>query len=551
MPVINFNYHDLCHLLGEEVPREVLIERIPMMGADMHDMEGIEDEMSVEFFPDRPDLFCVEGLARSLRAFLGLEPGMHEYESEETDIVMHVEDSVLTVRPYIVCAAVFDVEIDDRFIRSLMEVQEKLHTTIGRKRSKVAIGVHDLDKVRPPFRYLAVEPHVLRFVPLGKEEEWDLEEILDKHEKGRDYAHLLQGKDRYPVILDANDDVLSFPPVINGRLTTVTEETKNIFIDVTGTDARAVEGALQILVTALAERGGSIGDVTLRGAYDAVHPDLEPSYWEVSIPECRRLLSPSLSAEDMVIGLQRMGHDAQAEGDLLKVLAPSTRLDILHPVDLMEDVAIGHGFERFGCAHTTYQTVGGLLPSTRVSERLRDVMIGLGYTEVNTLMLSSERDEFHLCGLEEEDVVSIKNPITEDHTCLRRNLMPSLLRILRRNKHRDLPQRIFEAGDVLVGHQRRRSLAGMSIHSKASFTEIKSTVESLLREMDISFSIVGSDRGCYVSGRGADIIHDNQCVGSFGELSPQTIVNFGLGYPVAAFELDTVLLLSGKGDAIF
>ncbi|MFA7342317.1 MAG: phenylalanine--tRNA ligase subunit beta, partial [Candidatus Methanomethylophilaceae archaeon] len=161
------------------------------------------------------------------------------------------------------------------------------------------------------------------------------------------------------------------------------------------------------------------------------------------------------------------------------------------------------------------------------------------------------RDEFHLCGLEEEDVVSIKNPITEDHTCLRRNLMPSLLRILRRNKHRDLPQRIFEAGDVLVGHQRRRSLAGMSIHSKASFTEIKSTVESLLREMDISFSIVSSDRGCYVSGRGADIIHENQCVGSFGELSPQTIVNFGLGYPVAAFELDTVLLLSGKGDAIF
>ena len=127
--MINFNYHDLCQLLGEEIPREVLVERIPMMGADMHDMEGIEDEMSVEFFPDRPDLFCVEGLARSLRAFLGLEVGMHEYEAEETDIVMNVEDSVLSVRPHIVCAAVFDVEIDDSFIRSLMEVQEKLHTT--------------------------------------------------------------------------------------------------------------------------------------------------------------------------------------------------------------------------------------------------------------------------------------------------------------------------------------------------------------------------------------------------------------------------------------
>lgn len=549
--MINFNYHDLCQLLGEEIPREVLVERIPMMGADMHDMEGIEDEMSVEFFPDRPDLFCVEGLARSLRAFLGLEVGMHEYEAEETDIVMNVEDSVLSVRPHIVCAAVFDVEIDDSFIRSLMEVQEKLHTTIGRKRSKVAIGVHDLDKVSPPFRYLAVEPDSLSFIPLGKEEEWDLEEILEKHEKGRDYAHLLRGRALYPIILDADDEVLSFPPIINGRLTTVTEETKNIFIDVTGTDARAVEGALQILVTALAERGGSIGSVTLTGAYDATHPDLEPSYWEMSISECRRLLSPSLSVEDMVTGLQRMGFDAQPEGDVMKVLVPSTRLDILHPVDLMEDVAIGHGFEKFGCAHPTSQTIGGLLPSTRISERLRDVMVGLGYTEVNTLMLSSERDEFQLSGLQEDDVVSIKNPITEDHTCLRRNLMPSLLRILRRNKHRDLPQRIFEAGDVLVGYGRRRSLAGMNIHSKASFTEIKSTVESLLREMDVPYSIVGSDQGCYVTGRGADIMLDGRRVGSFGELSPQTIVNFGLGYPVAAFELDVAALLAEKGDAIF
>ena len=216
MPVINFKYSDLCNLIGEEVPRDTLIERIPMIGADMHDTDGNEDDMSVEFFPDRPDLYSVEGLARSLRAFLDIEPGMAEYDVQETEIEVNVEGSVKNVRPYILCAAVHDVDITDDLLRSLMEMQEKLHITIGRKRSKIAIGVHDLDKIAPPFRYKAVHPNEISFVPLAKTDEWDLKQILEKHEKGIDYAHLLKGKDKYPVILDSNDDVLSFPPIING-----------------------------------------------------------------------------------------------------------------------------------------------------------------------------------------------------------------------------------------------------------------------------------------------------------------------------------------------
>ncbi|MDR0198664.1 MAG: phenylalanine--tRNA ligase subunit beta, partial [Methanomassiliicoccaceae archaeon] len=266
MPVINFKYSDLCGLIGKKVPRDVLVDRIPMMGADMHDTDANVDDMSVEFFPDRPDLYSVEGLARALRAFLDIEPGMAEYEVEDTDIVVKVDKSVKDVRPYIVCATVLDVDMTDDLLRSLMEVQEKLHITIGRKRSKVAIGVHDLDKVVPPFVYKAVPPKEISFVPLAKTERWNLDEILKKHEKGVDYAHILEGKKKYPIILDANNDVLSFPPIINGALTTVTVNTKNLFIDVTGTDAKAVKGALDILVTALAERGGSVGSVRMTGA---------------------------------------------------------------------------------------------------------------------------------------------------------------------------------------------------------------------------------------------------------------------------------------------
>ena len=349
MPVINFSYKDLCSLIGEDVPIETLYERIPMMGAVMESTDMTSDEMSVELFPDRADLYCVEGMGRGLRAFLDIEPGMAEYEVEETDIVFNVDKSVKDVRPIFLGAAVFDVEIDDTFLRSIMEMQEKLHVTIGRKRSKVAIGIHDLDRVTPPFTYKAVGPHDIRFVPLAKTEEWDLEEILQKHEKGVGYRHLLEGKAKYPIILDSEGYVLSFPPIINGTRTQVTTDTKNLLIDVTGTDFKAVKGALDIICTALAERGGSIGSVTIKdGGNDYIMPDLSSQSWSFDSKDCSSFLGVQISPEEQCEALRRMGLDSICEGDTIYVEVPSTRLDIMHVKDLYEDVAKGYGYEKFG-----------------------------------------------------------------------------------------------------------------------------------------------------------------------------------------------------------
>jgi phenylalanyl-tRNA synthetase beta chain len=538
MPVINFKYSDLCDLIGEEIPKDVLVDRIPMMGADMHDIIGDTDDMSVEFFPDRPDLYSVEGLARSLRAFLDIDPGMAEYDIEDTDIVMHVDSNVKDVRPYVLCAAVFDIEITDDLLRSLMEMQEKLHLTIGRKRSKIAIGVHDLDKVVPPFTYKAAGPKEISFVPLAKTEKWDLDQILKNHEKGVDYAHLLAGKKKYPVILDANGDVLSFPPIINGTLTTVTTDTKNLFIDVTGTDMKAVKGALDILVTALAERGGSIGSVLMKGKEEYDSPDLTPSEWKINVKECEKFIGKEIKADGIVKSLRKMGLDAIKDGADVAVLVPSTRLDIMHVVDIYEDAAIGYGFENFGSEHMLMQTTGKKRDITMVSDRLRDVMIGLGYNEVTTLTLSSEDDEFVISGLPEKKVVSVKNPITEDHTCLRSSLLPSVMRVVRKNKHRDLPQRIFEIGDAVVDAKKQRRLCAIATHSKTSFTEMKSVVESVLREMCQTFMLRPCSYRTFIEGRGAEIIINGISAGYFGEMSPHVITGFDVNHPVIFFEMN-------------
>ena len=553
MPVINFSYKDLCSVIGEDVPIEELYERIPMMGAVMESTDMTSDEMSVELFPDRADLYCVEGMGRGLRAFLDIEPGMAEYDVEETDIEFTVDPSVKSVRPVFLGAAVFDVQIDDTFLRSIMEMQEKLHVTIGRKRSKVAIGIHDLDKVTPPFTYKAVGPHDIRFVPLAKTEEWDLEEILQKHEKGVGYRHLLDGKEKYPIILDANNNVLSFPPIINGTLTTVTTNTTNLLIDVTGTDFKAVKGALDIICTALAERGGSIGSVTIHdGKEDIIMPDLSSTSWEFSAKECASFLGLDISPEEQVAALRRMGLDSMCDGDTIFVESPSVRLDIMHVKDLFEDVAKGYGYEKFGQGKIDVsQTTGGLMPITNISEDLRDVMVGLGFTEVTTLTLSSDKDEFDNSGLPKLDNVRVLNPITEDHTCLRSYLMPSLMRIFRRNKHRDLPQRIFEVSDVVVDEKRRKHICGMIMNSKVSFTEIKSYTESVLREMGMEYSIKASEYRTFVPGRGAEIVVDGKVIGCFGEVSPQVITDYEITHPVAMFEIDLVDYAQSHSSALF
>ncbi len=537
--------------MGKEVPRETLVERIPLIGADMHQTEGSDEDMSVEFFPDRPDLFSVEGLARALRAFLDIEPGLKEYAVKGSEYAAVVDDSVLDVRPCFACAVVKDLNITDDLIRSLMELQEKLHMTIGRKRNKIAIGVHDLDKVEPPFRYTAVKPNDASFVPLNKTEKMDLEQILASHEKGKEYAHLLKGKAKYPIIFDKNGDVLSFPPIINGALTTVTTGTKNVFIDVTGTDPKAVKGALDIVSTALAERGGKIYSVKMINGGSDRSPDLSAAKRTISIKECGRFLGVELSGDIIKKALGRMGMGAAVKGDKVEVLIPSTRLDIMHSVDIFEDVAIGYGFERFGGKHISKQTTGELGAVTQFSDKLRNVMIGLGFMEVTTLTLSNQTDEFERSGLPEKASTCITNPITEEHTCLRSYLMPSLIRILRHNKHRDLPQKIFEIGFVSDDHMTRPHLCGMAAASKTSFTEIKSVTEAVAREMGVEYKIIPCGYRTFIDGRGAFISVEGENVGFFGEVSPKVITDYEMTHPVMMFEIDLSGIIGEKAGSLF
>jgi len=538
MPVITFDYHDFQHLLGHDIPKPTLIEKLPMVGGDLGTVT--DDQITIEFFPNRPDLTSVEGIARACRAFFGLQPGLQTYPLQHSPIRLTVDPSVKPIRPYVTTAYITNVTMSNALITSLMGLQEKLHIGLGRDRKKVAIGVHNADTVTPPFTYKAVPPDSLSFVPLAMHEPMTLSMILQHHDKGKAYAHLLEPFPRYPVILDAKDEVLSFPPIINGRLTEVTPDTKNLFIDVTGTDRKAINIALNIVATALAERGGTIHQTTvIDEGKEIISPDLSTTKHELKIPEVNRLLGTNFTGSDISDYLKRMGHNVTPLGDnsLLVEIAP-WRSDILHEVDLIEDVAVGYGYDQFPMDFPKAMTFGRLLPSTLSNNSLRVLLIGLGFHEVTTFTISNDQDEFKKMGKHHEKWTEIENPIGEEFNGIRLSLLPSMLKLLRENRHHPLPQQIYEVGVVVDSTAKNRwHLAGIKIDAKANFTECKSYVEAIGRGYGRKFSFAESQDHSFIPGRCATIQMDGD-IGVFGELHPKTIQAFNLEHPCIAFELN-------------
>jgi phenylalanyl-tRNA synthetase beta chain len=532
MAVITLPYKYLERLTRTD--RKTILEKVPLIGSDVERTE--EDHADVEFFPDRPDLFSPEGVARAMRGYLGIETGLPTYPVKPSGISFTIDTKLAGIRPVLGAAVIRGVSFDDESIQSIMSLQESLHWAVGRGRSKVAIGIHDLDAVRPPFRYIA-SPRSRKFVPLDYTEEMTMEEILEKHPKGRDYAKIVKDFPLFPLIIDSHDHVLSFPPIINGERTRVTIDTKNILLDTTGTDKRAVDVAVNIICTAMAEAGATIESVEIGGVQT---PTLAPAERTVSVKECSRLLGVELTASSMAELLEKMRFGAKPAGkDKVKVQVPCYRADIMHDWDLFEDVAIAYGYDRLESHPPKTFTVGK--PHTvQVNAALaREAFTGLGYLEVMPFTLTNEDVLYkQMQRPETEGVLHVMHPISIENTVVRTELLPLLLEFLTINRHRELPQRLFAVGDVVLDCHTHQQAAGVSTHPDADFSEAYASADAVLHELSIDYTVKESADPAFIDGRRGDIIVAGKRVGVFGEVHPAVLTAFELEHAVAAFEFD-------------
>jgi len=521
MASVKFRESELCKLMGTRLSAEQLREKIEMLGMPVDAVEaGI---FTVDITPNRIDLLSEEGMARAIASLIGTKKGIRPYSVESSGMRLEIDKSVRGARPCIVMALAQGVKLDNELLESLIAVQEKIHDTFGRDRKKVSIGLHDASKAKSPFVYKAVKEFT--FIPLECTTPMTIAQILRDHPKGKDYAHLVQ-PGKYPLLLDANAEVLSFPPIINGSLTTLTPNTTKMLIDVTGTSASAVSDALNVLCCLLADRGARICSIETT---DGTTPDLSPREMKFDYKKANKLLGINASEAEAAELLSKMGHD-YSKG---VVKYPCYRPDILHWVDLAEEVAIAYDYNKIPQTLPSFHSIAHPLPD-RAEVRL--AMVGLGYTQAVSWTLTNAKLNFADVSLPPSRMTETLNPLTEDFASLRTHLLPNLLRILSENRHVPTPHKLFELGLVYDADGREHlELCALSTHASANFSEARSALEALLAELGEKCEIMPKDSPSLSNGRSCIVKKAGKEAGYVGEISDEVRRNFGLELPVSAF----------------
>ncbi len=519
---------------------EVMQNKIAMFGTTVEDLT--ENELELDVTPDRPDLLSYQGFKRGFLRFLGKSRSVKEYKlnSPEKDYKVIIEKSVKDVRPFTVCAIVKSLRFDDEKIKEIIDIQEKLHMTVGRKRKKVAIGIYPLEKIKLPITFKALEPDKIKFKPLEAAREMTGLEILSRHPAGRDYAHLLAGKSKFPIFVDSNDEVLSMPPIINSELTgRISEATKDVFIECSGFNFEIQKKCLNIIVSALSDMGGKVYQMKLEGGVNSVTPDFTPEKNKISLENTNKLLGLNLTEKELKNNLEKMGHIY--EKGIVKT--PSFRTDILHEVDLIEDVAIAYGYDNFEPEIPKISTIGEENYVETIKRKISDILAGLGFLEVSNYHLTKERDQFVKMGVAEKNIkgaIEVMDSKTE-YNLLRNNLSHYAMKILSENVDSEYPQKIFEIGRIFnLNNDLIEESESLSIATTPSnFTELKQILEYLSRMIGVKLGIKeATDLPLhFINGRCAEVLLGGVVVGHFGEIHPKILKNFRIKMPVALLEI--------------
>jgi phenylalanyl-tRNA synthetase beta chain len=548
MVVIDVNIEDFRELIGKDVSLEELADRLPMMGTAW---EGETDEgFAIEVFPNRPDLVSIEGLARAYSSWIGDKTGLREYFVQKSDYKVTIDQKTQGVRPYFVTAVIKNVDFDDSLIRSLIQTQEKLHITHGRRRRKVAIGIHDLSPVEFPVTY-TTKPGEFEFQPLGEEEDKTIDWMLNDMKSGVEYAWILEGHDEYPMILDNNDMVLSMPPIINGEYTRVNEFTAELFIDVTGTDLKAITEVLNVICTTFSDRGAEIHEVHNHYPDGSVltTPNLKPWEMELDNRYVTKTLGIELTPEQSLAELEKMGHSGTVVWNIIKTHVPCYRSDVMHPIDLVEDIAIAYDYDNFEPNIPPLLSEAGEDPLEVFSRMLRNQLVGHGLLEVLTFMLTNHDKLFTKMDMPVEPICEIANPKMEAYDSMRIHLLPGIMETLSLNKHHSYPQNLYEVDDVVVmddstetGARNIRRLVAVQCHARANFSDIKALMNSILENLELECTVEEGGWDCFIEGRRyiAKLGDDVLCWA--GEIKPEVLANWEVEMPVAALELNVEAL---------
>lgn len=556
MPTYSFNLQDFNKVItGKKVTAEELKKYLPTMAVPVEGIDG--DTIDIEVFANRPDMLGVEGLAKNFEGYTERNLNLPEYIVEDTEpIKVFVSEEMKDIRPYIAFTKVTNVDLDDIGLQASFTFHEKLHTTHARNRKRAAIGLYDYKagKLSGPITFKCVDSDETKYVPLGETQEMTLRETLANTPKGRDFASLVPN-DNIPVLIDKNDKILAIIPILNCDESKVTEDSTEIFVDVTGTDMDAVLSTFNMVLTSLADRGAKIHPSVVEYPYDTPRgrivnlPNFTPQKLTIESSYIDKHLGKQVNYKEQIKNLKkaRFGVKEIKKGTF-EVSVPCYRSDILHPIDLVEEIAINYGYHNFKETIPNVTTVGEESIWQVMKRRLSMLMIGTGAFELMTFMLTNEENMFTKMNLpiDYSDVVQIANPMTNLTTVCRNWLLPSLMDILQRNKPYNYPQKIFEVAKD--SHLDSNTDTGTRDDWKLCYTEAGPDVNynnarAILSTIELNFSVLFTIKKperkipFLISGRSGEIFYKDIKIGFIGEINPKVLTNWELSVSVSCLEI--------------
>ena len=546
MPTIEVSQKDLCKLIGKKLELNELGDAVAYAKAEIDSSEGDSIKLDIKD-SNRPDLWSTEGVAREIQGRITKNKGIPKYKLGKSKVVVKVDKKVSKVRPLTVCAVAKGLRIDDNVLSQLIQLQEKISVTFGRNRKEVAIGAYDLHKIKPPIKFTTVKPNGIKFVPLEFTEELTPKEILEKHPKGKEFGHLLKDCKEYPIFIDSAGNVLSLPPIINSDYTgKVTEKTKDIFIECSGFDFKFLMPALNVIVTALADRGAKIETVKVVYPNKKIDtPDLTPKKSFVEVDYANKVSGLNLTARQIAMLLEQARYKAKVKGKRIEVLCPAYRQDIMHQRDIIEDIIISYGYNRIESVIPQLATTGSIDEKEVLSNSVVDMMADLGFQEILSFTLTNKENLFKKMSMKDEKIVEIENPVSANLSVFRNWLLPNLMEFFSNNQHVKYPQKIFEIGNVILIDEKQetgtkdvRKLAVAIADSAVGYQDILAVFDAFMSESNKKYKLQKTNHPSFIEGRVANILIGNKNVGIIGEIHPSVLGNWKLEMPVAVFEIN-------------
>ena len=537
MPVVELSYIRLQKLVGK-VTKKQISDSLPFLGLDIESEN--KDLIRIEYSPNRPDYSTDFGIALGLQGLLRIKTGSIKLNIKKSKkYAISVKSEVSKVRPFVTGIVAKNGKIDDKTIKQFMTLQEDLHFGIGRKRKKSSIGIHDLDKITFPLVYKTANRN-FKFIPLNSKKELSISEILKNTDVGKDYGSILGNSLQVPLILDAKQNTVSFPPIINAAVTTVTTKTKNLFVEVTGINKEDAEDMLSVVATILQSAGFTLESVQISGAKNS-SPKLEQKKMSVSPFLINQTLGLNLNNSKIISSLKKSRLDASTKGKNIICTIPAYRFDIFGPMDLVEEVALGYGIQNLEPILSPSQTLGQKHPNSISLQSLSSIMTGLGYMEALNSSLTSKRILYDNTKRDSSKIISVLDSKSLEHTILRDSLLPGLIDSLAKNIHESYPQKLFEIGTIFnktSSVTEETHLCAVSSHKNANFSEIKSILQSVIQSIfGKTCETKTTTHTTFEKGHVANITVNGKIIGIIGEISESTKENFKLRESIVSFEV--------------